>query len=156
VLALEDITYSFLNYFTALPFILLLCMYEYGLDLISLLTLLLGLSLIWLTALGLCMTLGVLAFFFRDVLELVKAVMRLGFLVTPIIWVPSRLEGYEYLVWFNPFYSYIDLCRSALLGQTPHINSIFISLTLSVVLNLIGFVVLTSFGDNIRTKVFLS
>jgi len=153
-LPLEDIAYSFLNFLTTAPFLLALSIYYHGFSLGLIGFFLLGLLLIWLTAVGLCLTLGVLAFFYRDVMQLIKAVMRLGFLVTPIIWKPERLGKYEDLVWLNPFYSFIDFCRAPLMGQMPHNNSIIIAVGLSIVLPLLGFFVLSLMGGKIRRGVF--
>jgi len=154
VLPLEDIGYSFLSYFTALPFILAATLWYFGISVDLIAIFVFGLVLIWTTALGLSMTLGVLAFFVRDVLQIIKAVMRLAFLTTPIIWKPERLGEYEHLVWLNPFYSYIDICRSPLMGHYPHQNSIVIAISLTCALLLLSFVTLRYFGDNIRRRVF--
>lgn len=154
LLPLEDIAYSFLNFFLAAPFILIVSIYYYGFSIKFIGVFIVGLFLIWLTAIGLCLTLGVLAFFFRDVLQLVKAVMRLGFLITPIIWKPERLGEYESLIWINPFYSYIDICRAPLMGHWPHQNSIYIATGLSISLCVFAFFVLNYAGRNIRTGVF--
>jgi len=156
ILALEDITYSFLAFFSALPFVVAACVFFYGTNINFILLFVIGVVLTWLTAVGLCMTLGVLAFFVRDVLELVKAVMRLGFLVTPIIWRPSRLGEYEHLVWLNPFYSFVDICRAPLIGEWPHLNSLIIASCTSVVLLVLGFVTLAIFGNRIRVRAFSS
>jgi len=154
ILPLEDIAYSFLNFFTAAPFLLLVSIYQYGFSIEFMLLFFAALFITWLTAVGLCLTLGVLAFFYRDVLELVKAVMRLGFLVTPIIWKPERLGEYESLVWLNPFYSFIDLIRAPLMAQWPHDNSIFIAIGLAMTLCVLAFIILSLFGRKIRVGVF--
>jgi len=153
-LPLEDVAYSFLNFFTTAPFLLLLSFYYYGFSPVLIGVFFLGLLLTWITAMGLCLTLGVLAFFFRDIMQLIKAVMRLGFLVTPIIWKPERLGEYEAWVWLNPFYSFIDFCRAPLMGQMPHMKSVIIAVSLSVILSLLGFVVLSLAGNKIRQGVF--
>ena len=154
LLPLEEIAYSFLNFFTTAPFLLALSIYYYGFSFSAIGLFFLGLLLTWITALGLCLTLGVFAFFYRDVMQIIRAVMRLGFLVTPIIWKPERLGEYEKYVWFNPFYSYIDFCRAPLMGQAPHPNSVFIAFGLSISLILLGFIVLSMAGKGVRRRVF--
>lgn len=154
ILPLEDIAYSFLNFFTTAPFLLVLSIYYYGFSIGLIGVFILGLILTWVTALGLCLTLGVLAFFYRDVMQLIKAVMRLGFLVTPIIWKPERLGEYEVFVWLNPFYSFIDFCRAPLMGEMPHYNSIVIASCLAVGLIFTGFIVLSLAGEKVRRGVF--
>ena len=154
VLSLEDIAYCFLNLFLTLPFVIIAAVYHYGLNIELMGWFVLGLVLTWVTAVGLCMTIGILAYFYRDILHLIKAFMRLGFLVTPIIWKPERLGEYAYLVWYNPFHSYIDFCRAPLMGQMPHPNSIMIVFAITLTLSVLGLIALSMSAEKIRLRVF--
>lgn len=77
--------------------------------------------LIMITALlGITLTLGTLSARFRDIPQLVTALLQILFLVTPIIWMPSRLpdEGLISLMFYaNPLFSLIEIVRAPLLGQ---------------------------------------
>ena len=126
----------------------------FGFSLYLFLVFLVGLVLTSITALALCMTLGIVGYFFRDILQIIKAVMRLGFLITPIIWRPERLGEYEYLVWYNPFYSFIEFCRAPLMGQMPHTNSIIIVFSITAVLAILGLVVMSMSIHTVRLRAF--
>ena len=153
-LCVEDVVYGFLNFFTALPFVLIPSFFFFGVSFFQVGFLCFSLVLIAITGISLSLTLGVVAFFFRDVLQVVKAVMRLGFLITPIIWKPERLGEYEYLVWYNPFYSYMHIVRSCLIGDEIEAVAVYIAVCLTVVLALLAFITLSCFGKNIRRGVF--
>lgn len=154
IFPLEDIAYSFLHFFITLPFVLAVSFGYFGFSLYLFLVFLVGLVLTSITALALCMTLGIVGYFFRDILQIIKAVMRLGFLITPIIWRPERLGEYEYLVWYNPFYSFIEFCRAPLMGQMPHTNSIIIVFSITAVLAILGLVVMSMSIHTVRLRAF--
>jgi len=154
-LYLEEIGYSFLNFFVAFPFIFIASSIYFELGVVGICQLILGLLLVWLAAMGLCFSLGVLVFFFRDLLHIVNAVMRLGFLITPIIWRPERLGEYEYLVVYNPFYSFIDICRAPLMASEPRPESWLIAIGITITLLAMGFLVQAIFNESIRRKIFL-
>jgi len=151
---LEEMAYSLLNFATVFPFVLGLCVWFFGTSLVQLLIFVYGLFLIFVAGISLSLTLGVLIFFVRDFLQIVKAVMRLGFLVTPIIWKPDRLGEYEYLVWYNPFYSYLDLCRTALMNEAMKYEALVISSSITLALFLLAWATMTMFGERVRRGVF--
>ncbi|KIL99587.1 O-antigen export system permease protein RfbD [Paramagnetospirillum magnetotacticum MS-1] len=67
---------------------------------------------------------GALAFVlgarFRDIGQLVPAVIQLAFLLTPILWPPYFLGRFEYLLSFNPFYFQFSILMAAAAGiQVP-------------------------------------
>ncbi len=67
----------------------------------------------WVTMLA-----GILGARYRDIREIVTAVMRIGFLATPIIWMPSERENISKLFLdYNPFYHMIEVIRAPLLGN---------------------------------------
>jgi ABC-type polysaccharide/polyol phosphate export permease len=57
---------------------------------------------------------------YRDLSEVVQAVMRIAFLATPIIWMPAQEGRGDVLGAFltcNPFYHFLELIRAPLLGN---------------------------------------
>lgn len=78
-----------------------------------------GFALIVLTLLGTVMTLGVLCTRFRDVTQIIGALLQLLFLLTPIIWPPSSLRGSRasLLLDINPLYYMIEVVRAPILGE---------------------------------------
>jgi ABC-type polysaccharide/polyol phosphate export permease len=72
---------------------------------------------------------------FRDVAEVTELIMRIGFLATPVIWIPTEgargsLVG-NYLL-FNPFYHVLEPVRSAVLGTSFPTQSLWISSVLAL------------------------
>jgi ABC-2 type transport system permease protein/lipopolysaccharide transport system permease protein len=70
---------------------------------------------IWVTQLF-----GILGVRYRDLSEIFQAVMRIAFLATPIVWMPSpsgRGNIMTKIMAFNPFYHFLEIVRAPLLGQ---------------------------------------
>jgi lipopolysaccharide transport system permease protein len=70
---------------------------------------------------------------YRDVPQLVAAVVQILFYITPLMWRPAMLAKHEWLITFNPFASLVDLVRSPLLGQSPASTSWLTAVCLAVV-----------------------
>lgn len=80
---------------------------------------------------------------FRDVGPLVSNFVQVAFFVTPIMWLPSQLEGRSQAWWIttlNPFYHFVEILRAPLLGHTVSVVSwwavsavTLVTLTLSIV-----------------------
>jgi len=154
LLPLEDIAYCFIHFLLVLPFILVASFLYYGFFFKLILVFTVGVVLTWVTSVALSLSLGVYSFFYRDILQITQAIMRLGFVATPIIWYPEKLGEYEYLVWFNPFYSYIDICRSPLMGQMPHDKSILVVLMSTLVLSVMAVCTMSFNKQKIRNRSF--
>ena len=61
---------------------------------------------------------------YADFAELLRTIMRLGFFVTPIIWVPGAAGGKAGIIgpfiYANPFYYLIEIIRAPLVyGHVP-------------------------------------
>jgi len=70
---------------------------------------------IWLT-----IVFGIIGARYRDLAEIVQAIMRIAFLATPIIWMPGeggRGGVMGAFLTFNPFYHFLELMRAPLLGN---------------------------------------
>lgn len=153
-LVVEEIVLCFYYFFTTLPFLVVWSICFYQPDFTHLGQFLLGMILIFLSAIGLTLSLGILAFLVGDVAKLVAAVMRLSFLVTPIIWTLDRLGEHQKWIWLNPFYSYLDICRSALMGESAHQNSWIVATALTLSLLIIGLITLNFSHKHIRRRAF--
>jgi len=80
-------------------------------------------GLIFLIANGVWLThfFGIIGARYRDLSEVVQAVMRIAFLATPIIWMPGENGRGGILgvfLTFNPFFHFLELVRAPLLGNT--------------------------------------
>jgi homopolymeric O-antigen transport system permease protein len=86
--------------------------------------LVLTVPLFFLAVLGACFVMSVVGARYADVGELARTVLRLAFLLTPIIWVASATSGKgAYLKPFlfaNPFYYLVEIIRAPLVyGHVP-------------------------------------
>ena len=111
-----------LGFILKLPFLIIVFVLLAGLpSLQGLLLFCFGIALIFLSGLGFGMIMGAYCLFYMDLRELTAAVMRVAFLLTPIIWQVERLGEYQKYILFNPFYSYLSICRDSLLiGQVGY------------------------------------
>ena len=79
-----------------------------------------GLLILILNGVWLTHFFGILGARYRDLAEVVTAIMRIAFLATPIIWLPEesgRGAVMEAFLVFNPFYHFLELVRAPLLGK---------------------------------------
>jgi len=56
---------------------------------------------------------------YRDFSNVLGNIMRIGFLLTPIIWMPDMVGTRAELVGFNPFFHMIETVRAPLQGNLP-------------------------------------
>jgi len=77
---------------------------------------------------------GMFCLRFRDVTQLVAALIQVSMLVTPIFWPPDSLVGSRRLVFveLNPLFHMVDIVRAPLLGNVPEMTSylVVVSITL--------------------------
>ncbi|MCP3680356.1 MAG: ABC transporter permease [Gammaproteobacteria bacterium] len=70
---------------------------------------------------------------YRDTQQLVESLIQVAFFLTPVIWDPSRLsQKYQFILYFNPFAQFVQLCRMPMLGQIPPFHTIVITLLLTL------------------------
>jgi ABC-2 type transport system permease protein/lipopolysaccharide transport system permease protein len=94
-----------------------------------------GVVLVTVTCLVVTMFLGTLCARFRDIQPIVMTVMRMMFLLTPVLWYPDQLPPEHRLIAeLNPFTYLIDLIREPLLGKAPPMSSWAISLGITAAL----------------------
>lgn len=62
---------------------------------------------------------GLLSARFRDLPQIVSALIQVAFYVTPIIYRPDSLRRFSWIVEFNPIAYLIELVRAPLIGQAP-------------------------------------
>lgn len=85
-----------------------------------------ALAAIAINALWAGILLGALCARFRDIGPLVGNLIQIVYFVTPIMWLPSVLEGKGIAWWLvivNPFYHFIEIVRAPLLGDRVPTNS---------------------------------
>ncbi|WP_250513774.1 ABC transporter permease [Caballeronia sp. INDeC2] len=67
----------------------------------------------------LAMLAGLLSARFRDLPQIITALLQIAFYVTPIMYRPNALNRYEFIVEFNPLAYLVDLVRAPLIGSAP-------------------------------------
>jgi lipopolysaccharide transport system permease protein len=72
--------------------------------------------------LGVVLFFGVLCTHYRDMPQIVAAVLQLVFFLTPIMWSPDSLGEHRWIVEFNPLFSILELVRAPLLNQMPEVR----------------------------------
>lgn len=105
-----------------------------------------GLALIAWTGFWFTLVAGVIGLRFRDVGELIAAVMSISFLLTPVFWQPSRLGQYAWAVDFNPLYHYINIVRGPLLGLESVSLSFTVTIAISLLMSVTGILVFGQFA----------
>lgn len=78
-----------------------------------------GLALFILNALWIAMVASLLSARFRDLPQIVGALLQVAFYVTPIIFRPNALTRFSFIVEWNPLAYLIDVVRGPLIGQMP-------------------------------------
>jgi lipopolysaccharide transport system permease protein len=86
-----------------------------------------------LNALWVAMVVALLSARFRDLPQIVAALMQVAFYITPIIYRPNALSRFAFIVDFNPLAHLIELVRAPLIGQYPSAETWAVCCGLAVV-----------------------
>jgi len=143
-----------INFLISLPIVLGMLLVFSDLPMAGLLFLFYGLFLILITGIGCGLTIGIACLFIGDLRAIINAVMRVAFLLTPVIWQVERLGEYQKFIYWNPFYNYLAICRDGLLTGTVGSKEIYIASSTTIVLVLIGILVLSKFKNRLRERAF--
>ena len=140
-------------FIAVLPFLVGIGFFFNGFSITALLTSLFGTLLMFLAGVGFGVLVGSITSFFPDLREIIAAIMRISFLVTPIIWRPERLgEHVSYLI-FNPFHPFIELIRTPLLGNEVSLKIILLAVGITTFLLVGSLLALKYLNDTIRFRV---
>jgi lipopolysaccharide transport system permease protein len=109
-----------------------------------------GLALIYLNAAIYGLILAMLGARYRDISQIIKSLVQVVFFVTPVMWNPVILPpDVRYIVYLNPFYSFLELIRSPLLGQAPTLFNV----SISVAIALIGALIMMRLFTHYRSRI---
>ena len=122
-----------------------------GLINLSLLWIIPGLFLIAVNAVWVALLLGMACIRFRDIQQLVISLLQISMFVTPVFWPPHLLTGTTKLVFvqLNPLYSFIEVVRAPLLGQTPMLSAYIMIVAVTLVGWTVTFKAFSSFRKRI-------
>jgi ABC-type polysaccharide/polyol phosphate export permease len=90
-----------------------------------------GFFLVLLNLLWIAVVVGMLGCRFRDIEQIIPAVMPLIFFLTPVIYKSSHLGANQAVIWLNPFTYFISVVRDPLFGAMPgwHVYAVFLAIT---------------------------
>lgn len=64
---------------------------------------------------------------YRDISQVIKSLVQVTFFVTPVMWNLDTLpQKYHYIIYWNPFFSFLELIRQPLRGQAPDLLNLYI------------------------------
>jgi ABC-type polysaccharide/polyol phosphate export permease len=99
--------------------------------------------------LWICLLLGTLSTRFRDIPPIIGNVVQVLFFLTPIFWPLDAVQNLKHILALNPFFAWIDVARSPLLGTAPEPTSWPILLGCTVVGGLLSFLFFVRFRERI-------
>ena len=76
-----------------------------------------GLLLILLNGIWITFLLGLACARYRDINPTIVSLVQLSFFVTPIIWSPTLLPDRQFILLYNPFFHFVEVIRSPILGN---------------------------------------
>ncbi|MGI4857972.1 MAG: ABC transporter permease [Janthinobacterium lividum] len=90
-----------------------------------------GLLIFLLNAMWLAMICGIVSARFRDLPQIIGALVQVAFYITPIIYRPESLTRFAWIVKYNPLYYLLDLVRTPLMGELPMGNSWLVGIAMA-------------------------
>jgi ABC-type polysaccharide/polyol phosphate export permease len=91
-----------------------------------------GIALVVLNQVWLGIILATLSARFRDVPQMVVAIMQVAIFATPVMWPVSALGDHAFIAEINPLHHLIDIVRGPLIGEPPASLSWLVALGLNV------------------------
>lgn len=149
----EDILISFMPFLMSLPVVIAIVLLSgYPLTLFSFLSLMFGIVLVLIAAFAFSISVGLSAFFIGDIRQMITSIMRLSFLVTPVIWKPERLGDAQYLLLLNPFYGYLHILRNSFTGEPIEMQYALQACGVTVAMLLVGSVMFVQLKNKIQAR----
>lgn len=92
-----------------------------------------GLAIYVLNALWIAMLAGLLSARFRDLPQIISALIQIAFYVTPVIYRPDSLKRFSFIVDWNPLAYLLDVVRAPLIGHAPSSLSWGVTIGMAVI-----------------------
>nr|WP_306792691.1 ABC transporter permease [Collinsella urealyticum] len=125
IFPVQKVLFALVNYSFSLIAVAIVMLFFRIMPTLNLLWLPVGLLLLMFFCVGVGLTIGALAVFFRDVIHLWGVVLTAWTYLTPIFWDLSLLEAKHAPMWIislvkiNPMYNYLQFMRDIFLWQRP-------------------------------------
>lgn len=143
------ILYQIVNLGLILPFFILILFLNENFNIINLLYIFVGLIINFFFLFFLSIIFSILNLIFRDIEHLIKTLIPLATLITPILWKAEMLGNFEKYIHFNPFYSFLTIVRNPILNENTSLFSYLICLVLTLLVMLVCFFLVKKFGNKI-------
>lgn len=151
---LIDVYSQFLLFCLSLPAIFIILIILGEPSLLGGLYFLYGICLIGVTGVGIGLILGACSLVWRDLKSIITSLMRVMFLLTPIIWQLDRLGDYKKYIYWNPFYNYLAICRDGLLVQRPGNLELQIATIMTICTLVLGLLILAKNKVRLKERAF--
>jgi ABC-2 type transport system permease protein/lipopolysaccharide transport system permease protein len=92
-----------------------------------------AIALVLLNGLWISLLLGLVSSRFRDIPMIIGSIVQVMLFMTPIFWRPDMLPGRTVLLDGNPFYHFVTIIRSPLLGELPGFENWIAAIAITVV-----------------------
>jgi lipopolysaccharide transport system permease protein len=76
---------------------------------------------------------GLLSARFRDLPQIISALLQVAFYITPIIFRPDALNRFAFIVEWNPLAYLIEIVRAPLIGQMPSMLAWQVTIGMAVI-----------------------
>lgn len=86
-----------------------------------------------LNATWIAMLVGLLSARYRDLPQIIAALIQIAFYITPIIYRPEALKRHAFIVDWNPLAHLIELVRAPLIGQYPSALTWTVTVSMAVI-----------------------
>jgi lipopolysaccharide transport system permease protein len=108
-----------------------------------------GLLLVAVGGVGASLALGIFCTRFRDMQQMLVALLQIMMFLTPVFWKPSPGTERSIAVQWNPAFYLLELIRAPLLGETPEPRVVWISLAFCITLVAIGLALFARYRNRI-------
>ena len=78
---------------------------------------LVGLALVLVNLSWLALVTGITSARFRDVPQIITALVQIAMFLTPVFWRPETIKAHRFILDWNPFYHMLEVTRRPLLGE---------------------------------------
>lgn len=94
---------------------------------------LLGLLIVVLNLTWIALVASIISARFRDVPQIIAAVIQVTLFLTPVFWRPESIRTHRFVLRGNPFYHMLEVTRRPLLGENVQAESYWILIAMAVV-----------------------
>ncbi len=92
-----------------------------------------GFALVLINLCWIALASGIISARFRDVPQIVTAVVQVAVFITPVFWRPEAIKAHRFVLNGNPFYHMLEVTRRPLLGEPVALHSYLLLIAMAVV-----------------------